>query len=201
MFKRLAKALIRLCVCAGWSEPLLVAHTTLLEISCHGSYNKCRHGIILDSLVAAFHWFLLIWNFRLNGKQCTCKALNCLHCLQKCIYTNYNYKVVISTNLSYQQGTSGNHVCQSTQEKETLRLNYSILWFNIKSLHQKMGLMRTIHNVSGSAINLTLSELHPWHWLLSKLNNSCRRPTMIAQAWFNKHRYLQTYMHLAVLRG
>ena len=23
---------------AGWSEPLLVAHTTLLEISCHGSY-------------------------------------------------------------------------------------------------------------------------------------------------------------------
>ena len=37
IFKRLAKALIRLRVCAGWSEPLLVAHTTLLEISCHGS--------------------------------------------------------------------------------------------------------------------------------------------------------------------
>ena len=31
-------ALIRLRVCAGWSEALLVAHTTLLEISCHGSY-------------------------------------------------------------------------------------------------------------------------------------------------------------------
>ena len=31
-------AQIRLRVCAGWSEPLLVAHTTLLEISCHGSY-------------------------------------------------------------------------------------------------------------------------------------------------------------------
>ena len=29
-------ALIRLRVCAGWSEPLLVAHTTLLEISCLG---------------------------------------------------------------------------------------------------------------------------------------------------------------------
>ena len=29
---------IRLRVCAGWSEALLVAHTTLLEISCHGSY-------------------------------------------------------------------------------------------------------------------------------------------------------------------
>ena len=33
IFKRLAKALIRLRVCAGWSEPKLVAHTTLLEIS------------------------------------------------------------------------------------------------------------------------------------------------------------------------
>ena len=30
----IAKALIRLWVCSGWSEPLLVAHTTLLEISC-----------------------------------------------------------------------------------------------------------------------------------------------------------------------
>ena len=37
IFKRLAKALIRLRVCAGCSEPLLVAHTTLLEIPCHGS--------------------------------------------------------------------------------------------------------------------------------------------------------------------
>ena len=34
IFKRLAKALIRLRVYAGWSEPLLVSHTTLLEISC-----------------------------------------------------------------------------------------------------------------------------------------------------------------------
>ena len=31
-------ALIRLRVCAGWSEPMLVAHTILLEISCRGSY-------------------------------------------------------------------------------------------------------------------------------------------------------------------
>ena len=36
IYKRLAKTLIRLC--AGWSELLLVAHTTLLETSCHGSY-------------------------------------------------------------------------------------------------------------------------------------------------------------------
>ena len=38
MVKRPAKTLIRLQVCTGWSEPLLVAHTTLLEISCHGSF-------------------------------------------------------------------------------------------------------------------------------------------------------------------
>ena len=38
IFKWLVKALIRLHVCAGWSEPLLVSHTTLLEISCHGSF-------------------------------------------------------------------------------------------------------------------------------------------------------------------
>ena len=32
IFKRLAKALIRLRVCTGCSEALLVAHTTLLEM-------------------------------------------------------------------------------------------------------------------------------------------------------------------------
>ena len=39
IFKRLVKVLIRLRICAGWSEPLLVAHTgtALLEISCRGS--------------------------------------------------------------------------------------------------------------------------------------------------------------------
>ena len=26
-------------ICAGWSEPMLVAHTTLLEITCRGSIN------------------------------------------------------------------------------------------------------------------------------------------------------------------
>ena len=37
IFKRLTRALIRLRICAGWSESLLVAHTTLLAISCCGS--------------------------------------------------------------------------------------------------------------------------------------------------------------------
>ena len=38
-------ALIRLRVCAGWSEPLLVAHTTLLEISSRGSYVTAFDGV------------------------------------------------------------------------------------------------------------------------------------------------------------
>ena len=42
IFKRLAKALIRLRVCAGWSKALLVVHTTLLEISCRGSYANLK---------------------------------------------------------------------------------------------------------------------------------------------------------------
>ena len=37
IFKRPAKAPIRLRLCAGWSEDLLVAHITLLEISSRGS--------------------------------------------------------------------------------------------------------------------------------------------------------------------
>ena len=37
-FKRQAKALIRLRVCASWSESLMVAHITLLESLCRGSF-------------------------------------------------------------------------------------------------------------------------------------------------------------------
>ena len=48
IFKQLAKALISLRICAGWSEPLLVAHTTLLEISCRGSH--VQYLIMLFSL-------------------------------------------------------------------------------------------------------------------------------------------------------
>ena len=48
MLKRQAKALIRLRVCAVWSEPLLVAHNTMLEIACRGSiivkYQSLVHG-------------------------------------------------------------------------------------------------------------------------------------------------------------
>ena len=42
IFQRPAKALISLRVYAGWSELLLVAHTALLEISCHGLNNSVK---------------------------------------------------------------------------------------------------------------------------------------------------------------
>ena len=51
IFKQLAKALISLRVCTGWSEPLLVAHTTLLEISCHGS----NTNVLVDFI--ALSWY------------------------------------------------------------------------------------------------------------------------------------------------
>ena len=34
--------------CASWSEPLLIAHTTLLEISSHGSNTFCRPMELLN---------------------------------------------------------------------------------------------------------------------------------------------------------
>ena len=51
IFKRLAKALIRLHIWAGWSEPLLFAHITLLEISCRGSFdNLVLHTCAITNL-------------------------------------------------------------------------------------------------------------------------------------------------------
>ena len=72
IFKRLAKALIRLRVCAGWSEPLLVAHTTLLKISsfCHYAVKQqnntaqtafpdktCEFSATKSCLIVACHLF------------------------------------------------------------------------------------------------------------------------------------------------
>ena len=57
IFKRLTKTLIRLRVCAGWPQALLLAHTTLLEISCRGS----------------------IINFNLLANNSL--PIQCLHCL------------------------------------------------------------------------------------------------------------------------
>ena len=61
--KQLANDLIRLRACAGWSEALLVAHTTLLETSCRGSYISNKHSCCLHLVwwlhLAAANWSLL----------------------------------------------------------------------------------------------------------------------------------------------
>ena len=44
VFKRLAKALIRLHICAGLSKPLVLAHTTLLEIPARLLVQKMHYG-------------------------------------------------------------------------------------------------------------------------------------------------------------
>ena len=51
MLKRLAKALIRLRVCAGWSEPLLVALSTLLELA---MYEVKMHAGAISKLLYGF---------------------------------------------------------------------------------------------------------------------------------------------------
>ena len=58
MIKRQAKALISLRVCAGWSEPLLVAHITLLEISCHCSFVPAANFVPAAILVLAANFVL-----------------------------------------------------------------------------------------------------------------------------------------------
>ena len=45
IFKRPATALIRLRVCAGWSEALLVTHITLLEISSRSSNFNAYYNV------------------------------------------------------------------------------------------------------------------------------------------------------------
>ena len=61
-FKQLAKVLIRLHICAGWSEPLLFAYATLLEISCCGSFNGSSD--IIDWVSWRFYSSSLIGWFR-----------------------------------------------------------------------------------------------------------------------------------------
>ena len=74
IFKQLAKALIRLCACAGWSEALLVAHTTLMEITCHGSnyvpliYSRKKvyvisymMSIVMRTVISSKHSVQLCW--------------------------------------------------------------------------------------------------------------------------------------------
>ena len=47
VFKQLAKALTRLRKCADWSKPLVLAHTTLLEISYLGLFIGAKNALRL----------------------------------------------------------------------------------------------------------------------------------------------------------
>ena len=71
IFKPMAKALISLRVCAGWSEPLLVAHTTLLEILCHGSYIKLYHPLASRKNIGFFSIYSLLSSSQFSNQ---CKA-------------------------------------------------------------------------------------------------------------------------------
>ena len=53
VFKRLAKTLIKLRICTDWSKPLVLAHTTLLEISYCGPFigaKKCITAVYQDDI-------------------------------------------------------------------------------------------------------------------------------------------------------
>ena len=79
-----AKALIRLRVCAGWSEALLVAHTTLLEISCRSSFviffESCvivTKGCVVTEL--CWDWVALSLRFVFWLDVCCCDWLMCCY--------------------------------------------------------------------------------------------------------------------------
>ena len=50
VFKLLAKAQVRLRICTGWSKPLVLAHTTLLEIAAHLLVQKCITAVYQDEI-------------------------------------------------------------------------------------------------------------------------------------------------------
>ena len=88
IFEQLTKPLIRLRVCPGWSEPLLVANTTLLEISYCGSnvigisFVKVRPGlsqtfISMTNCKICFK----IWNLCSNPKNLD----NIISCLENSV--------------------------------------------------------------------------------------------------------------------
>ena len=88
ILKRLAKALIRLRVCAGWSEALLVPHTLLLEISCTGSYVHFRSKYLMNHLICATAHSLMNYINSIDSCQAHLPvqyALNIELIRQKCI--------------------------------------------------------------------------------------------------------------------
>ena len=86
IFKRIAKALIILCICAGWSEALLVPHTTLLEISSRLNYILSRHrtqsrtfAYMVNSSYACLPliWFGICKLWKQVGETSVCIRISC----------------------------------------------------------------------------------------------------------------------------
>ena len=48
-------------VCAGWSEPLHITHTTLMEISCCGSYMDLFDAPNRNA-PTSYNWLILLWS-------------------------------------------------------------------------------------------------------------------------------------------
>ena len=60
--------MIRLRISSGWSEPLLVSHTTLSEISCHGSCDpKSTHWSIFQL------WMPVEWCNSITNMDLSCR--------------------------------------------------------------------------------------------------------------------------------
>ena len=72
IFKRLAKALIRLCVYAGWSEALLVAHTTLLRLKSYLSekikFNFSVYILLISVISFSIKFIIKEWSAK-NGSD------------------------------------------------------------------------------------------------------------------------------------
>ena len=99
IFKRLAKALISLRVCAGWSAPLLVAHTTLLDITCHGPFHlreavirkekSNKKSLIQEIFLKFFKSHPRIWYIAAGGMAAESRETPCPTGIVRPVGSNY----------------------------------------------------------------------------------------------------------------
>ena len=100
---RLAKVLIRLRACAGWSEALLVANTKLLEISCTGSIDMslqkltCADWSVTLNLNATIQIDVTI---QIDMYSLVCNHINC-HTITWCYHTNWHVVIVMSHYITW----------------------------------------------------------------------------------------------------
>ena len=75
-------SLIILRVCAGWSEPLLVANTTLLESSCCGSYYVVgtQKNSLIETILLSIHARVGVTKIVINNNLITFSKLIVCNC-------------------------------------------------------------------------------------------------------------------------